>query len=146
MKKISIFKQATAFFVIVVASTVPFAPVAAQNAPGEDPVVLTNRIGLQMQFDGGVARSRPLNNGEMPASMRAKIARYEAMANAGITPGISTDADVTRETSSDGFQKTCIQEVGSTTAAVGAGASGRVVGGNNQQVVVLKGDLVNICK
>ena len=144
MKKTGFFNQATAIFGIVVASTLPLAPVSAQNAPGEDPVILTKRIGLQMQLDGGVARSKPLDNGEMPASMRAKVARYEAKANSGVAPGISTDADVTRETTSDGFQKTCVQAVGSTTTAAGAG--GRVISGNNQQVVVLKGDLVNICK
>ena len=144
MKTTGFFNQVAAIFGIVVASTGPFAPAAAQNAPGEDPVVLTKRIGLQMQLDGGAAKSRPLDNGEMPASMRAKVARFEAKANTGVALGISTDADVTRETTSDGFQKTCIQEVGSTTTT--GGASGRVIGGNNQQVVVLKGDLVNICK
>lgn len=144
MKKTSFFNQATAIFGIVVASTVPFAPVAAQNAPGEDPVILTKRIGLQMQLDGGAAKSKPLDNGEMPASMRAKVARFEAKANSGAAPGIYTDADVTRETTNDGFQKTCVQTVGSTSTAGGAG--GRVIGGNNQQVVVLKGDLVNVCK
>ena len=144
MNKNSFFNKATAIFGIVVASTAPFAPAAAQNAPGEDPVVLTKRIGLQMMLDGGAAKSRPLDNGEMPASMRAKVARYEATANSGVAPGISTDADVTRETTGDGFQKTCVQAVGSSTTAGGAG--GRVIGGNNQQVVVLKGDLVNICK
>lgn len=144
MKKNSFFNHRTAIFGIFVALIVPFKPVSAQNAPGEDPVILTKRIGLQMQLDGGAARSRPLDNSEMPASMRAKVARYEAKANSGVAPGISTDADVTRETTSDGFQKTCVQSVGSTTTAGGAG--GRVIGGNNQQVVVLKGDLVNVCK
>lgn len=144
MNKTGFFNQATAIFGCVVALTVPFAPVSAQNAPGEDPVILTKRIGLQMQLDGGAAKSRPLDNSEMPASMRAKVARFEAKANSGVAPGISTEADVSRETTSDGFQKTCIQEVGSTTTTGGAG--GRVIGGNNQQVVVLKGDLVNICK
>ena len=144
MTKLCILKQATTVFGFVVVLTVPFAPAAAQNAPGEDPVILTKRIGLQMQLDGGVARSKPLDNGEMPASMRAKVARYEAKANSGAAPGISTDADVVRETTSDGFQKTCVQAVGSTTTAAGPG--GKVINGNNQQVVVLKGDLVNICK
>ena len=144
MKKISVFKQASAIFGFVVASNVPLAPAVAQNAPGEDPATLTKKIGLQMMLDGGAAKSRPLDNGEMPASMRAKVARYEATANSGVASGISTDADVTRETTSDGFQKTCVQSVGSATTAGGAG--GRVIGGNNQQVVVLKGDLVNICR
>ena len=144
MKKTNFFKLETAIFGIVVVLTVPFVPVAAENAPGEDPVILTKRIGQQMMLDGGAAKSKPLDNSEMPASMRAKVARYEAKANSGSALGISTDADVTRETTSDGFQKTCIQEVGSTTTTGGAG--GRVIGSNNQQVVVLKGDLVNICK
>lgn len=144
MKTTGFFNQASAIFGIVVASSVPFALAAAQTAPGEDPVILTKRIGLQMQLDGGAAQSRPLDNAEMPASMRAKVARFEAKAISGVAHGISTDADVTRETISDGFQKTCVQAVGSSTTTGGAG--GRVIGGNNQQVVVLKGDLVNICK
>ena len=144
MKNTGFLNQTTAIFGIVVASTVHFGPAAAQNAPGEDPVILTKRIGLQMMLDGGAAKSRPLDNAEMPASMRAKVARYEATANSGVAHGISTDADVTRETTSDGFQKTCVQAVGSSTTTGGAG--GRVMSGNNQQVVVLKGDLVNICK
>ena len=70
MKKINVFKQASANFGIIVALTAPFAPAAAQNAPGEDPVILTKKIGLQMMLDGGAAKSRPLDNGEMPASIQ----------------------------------------------------------------------------
>ena len=45
-----------------------------------------------------------------------------------------------------GMQKTCVQEVGSNT--VSANTTGSAKYGPNQapQVVVLRGDLVNICK
>ena len=44
MKNTGFLNQTAAIFGIVVASTVPFGPAAAQNAPGEDPVILTKRI------------------------------------------------------------------------------------------------------
>jgi hypothetical protein len=119
----------------------------AQNAPGEDPVILTKRIAVQMLPLSGARPSAPLeaaNN--MPAWMKAKVARYEAKANSDQNGGISTDDDAVRSASSDGFRKTCIQEVGSATST-GLLAGGRqALPANNQQIVVLKGDLVNICK
>ncbi len=119
------------------------ASVRAQNAPGEDPVVLTNRISVQMLPMGGANASAPLNaqNG-MPAWMQAKVARFEAKANSEQGGDILTDSNATRSASSDGLKKTCIQEVGSNTAQA-PGKFGLV---NTQQIVVLKGDLVNICK
>lgn len=115
----------------------------AQNAPGEDPVVLTSRISVQMLPIGGANASAPLNaqNG-MPAWMQAKVARFEAKANSDQGSDILTDSNVTRSASSDGLKKTCIQEIGSNTAQ-GPGKFGLA---NTQQIVVLKGDLVNICK
>lgn len=119
----------------------------AQNAPGEDPVILTKRISVQMAPIGAARASSPLESmNNMPAWMKAKVARYEAKANSDQSNGISTDEDATRSASSDGFKKTCIQEVGSTTAATPApGTRGNTLS-SNQQIVVLKGDLVNICK
>jgi hypothetical protein len=119
----------------------------AQNAPGEDPVILTKRISVQMTPVGNARASSPLESmNSMPAWMKAKVARYEAKANSDQTNGISTNEDATRSASSDGFKKTCIQEVGSTTVA-SAASGGRQNGlSSNQQIVVLKGDLVNICK
>ena len=119
----------------------------AQNAPGEDPVILTKRISVQMLPLGGARASSPLESAtNMPAWMKAKVARYEAKANSSQTNDITTDEDAVRSASSDGFKKTCIQEVGSATSS-GLLAGGRqTLPGNNQQIVVLKGDLVNICK
>jgi hypothetical protein len=119
----------------------------SQNAPGEDPVILTKRISVQMLPLAGARPSSPLESAtSMPAWMKAKVARYEAKANSDQNGGISTDEDAVRSASSDGFRKTCIQEVGSATS-IGLPAGGRqTLPGNNQQIVVLKGDLVNICK
>lgn len=118
----------------------------AQNAPGEDPVILTKRITVQMMPARNAITSSPLNmQTDMPAWMKAKVARYEAKSNADQTSGFLTDADVTRSATSDGFKKTCLQEVGSASAA-GTAPGGKIGLGNNQQIVVLRGDLVNICK
>ena len=124
-----------------------FAPdiAHAQNAPGEDPVVLTKRVAIQLQPDRNPPRSKPLEQGAMPAWMRAKVARFEAKSNSDISAAFATDKDVTTEIKSDGFKKTCIQEVGSNTST-GTGQGGIKVGPGNQQIVVLRGDLINICK
>jgi hypothetical protein len=118
--------------------------VKAQGVPGEDPVILTKRVSTVQLPDSNRPKSTPLDNPEMPASLRAKVARFEAKANSDSTSGFSTDKDATRETSSDGFKKTCIQEVGSTSSPSGPNPANSPAG--NQQIVVLKGDLVNICK
>ena len=118
---------------------------AAQNLPGEDPVVLLHRVTNLELPDGGLTKSSPLNNAEMPASMRAKVARYEAKSKSNEGIDFSSDKDVKRETSTDGLKKTCIQEVGSNTVA-GAQQPRRPGQANTQQIVVLRGDLVNICK
>lgn len=117
----------------------------AQNAPGEDPVVLNKRIALQMLPTAGARASAPMETiNDMPAWLKAKVVRYEAKANSDLTTGIATDADVTRTASSDGLKKTCIQEVGSNTITQNAATTGGK--GGAPQIVVLKGDLVNICK
>ena len=118
----------------------------AQNPPGEDPVVLSKRIGVQMLPLGNARDSSQMSlPTELPASVKAKIARFEAKFNADqTTKGMSTDADVTQSATSDGLKKTCIQEVGSNTLPASAGGS--KVGPGNQQIVVLRGDLVNICR
>ena len=123
----------------------PSELVWAQIRPGEDPVILTKKVFTMQLPDGGVVKSKPLDSAEMPASLRAKVARFEAKSKSGETTGFSSDKDVRRETSSDGFKKTCIQDVGSNTAA-SPQQPGRPGLASNQQIVVLRGDLVNICK
>jgi hypothetical protein len=135
---------AEAFLIAALASSTVTA--WSQNAPGEDPVILNKRVTVQMLPIGGGKPSSPMQNGvDMPAWLKAKVARYEAKSNSEQTAGLLTDADVTRSASSDGFKKTCVQEVGSNTTAPTPGGGSRV-SPNNQQIVVLRGDLVNICK
>lgn len=121
-----------------------FVPsVWAQNVPGEDPVVLTKKIAVQMLPIGGARASAPMNpQTAMPAWMQAKVARFEAKANSEQSDDILTNSDVVRTANTDGLKKTCIQEVGSNTAQ----APGKFGLANTQQIVVLKGDLINICK
>lgn len=123
----------------------------AQRAPGEDPLRLTAPV----QFQGmpaPAARSGDLDaSEELSASLRAKILRFEAkaMAAEGLDSSIATDADVVASNSGNGLRRVCRQEVGSTTSGgIGrnptTGNGGRP--GSNQQIVVLRGDLVNICR
>lgn len=144
MKLLTHRQPATASLLGLAAASLLFSlPAIAQHAPGEDPVVLTQRVTVQMLPVGGARVSAAMNaQTGMPAWLQAKVARFEAKANAELSGSVMTDSDVIRSASSDGLKKTCIQEVGSNTAD----APGKFGFGNTQQVVVLKGDLVNICK
>ena len=114
-------------------------------APGEDtisisgfkPTALGNGSG-QAMVSGGLDP-----NGAVPAWLRAKVTRYTARAYAENTQGINTDNAVVQNAQSNGMSKTCVQEVGSNTVAAGAPKFGPKA---QTQIVVLRGDLVNICK
>jgi hypothetical protein len=113
---------------------------SAQSAPGEDPIQLHNKVSIQMLPMGGPPKSGSLNFAtDMPNWQKAKISRYEAKAFSANTEGILTEKDVINTASSDGFKTTCTQSIGSTSGNTGPGVK------PTQQVVVLRGDLVNIC-
>ena len=118
----------------------------AQLAPGEDPVYLNQKVVVNMLPINNAVRSTPLENSSgIPAWMDARIAKFQAKAYSLEATGIYTDSDVKTTTITDGFRKTCIQNVGSTIAA--ASNSNSKFGAMPQdQIVVLKGDLVNICR
>ena len=123
------------------------ASAQAQLPPGEDPLVLNRPVITQMMPTGGQRASSPLESlNPMSSSLKAKIVRFEAMASSASKEGILTDSDVVRSASSDGFKKTCVQEIGSNTALSNAAGGARPGFGNNDQIVVLKGDLINICR
>jgi hypothetical protein len=118
--------------------------VAAQNAPGTDPVRIESKVILQGLPNGPAPRSGNIGPpAEIPPWQRAKIARYEAKAFSGNRGNILTEKDVVNTNTTDGFKTTCTQSVGSNTAPAG------ITTGNgfkpNEQIVVLRGDLVNIC-
>lgn len=125
----------------------PLFGCAWAQAPGEDPVILTKKFTVQMQPTGAVTPSSNLEgNTSMPAWLRARIARYEAKAFSEDTSGVLTNNDVVTTANAQGMQKTCVQEVGSNTVASGTANTARYGTTAAPQVVVLRGDLVNICK
>lgn len=112
----------------------------AQNAPGEDPVVLDRKITIQMLPNGAAPRSGYISPpADMPAWQKARVARYEAKAFSGDPGDILTNKDVVSTATSDGFKTTCTQTIGSATVAT------TPAGSPKEQVVVLRGDLVNVC-
>ena len=118
----------------------------AQLAPGEDPVYLKEKVVVNMLPINNTMRSTPLQNSTgVPAWMEARIAKFQAKAYSIDTTGIYTDSDVKITTITDGFRKTCIQDVGSTVAAA-SNSAGKFGAMPQDQIVVLKGDLVNICR
>ncbi len=116
-------------------------------APGEDPIVLNNTALPQGLTQAGSANaSSDAGRKLLPARMKAKMARYQARAFRDDIDDIYSDNDVVRSASADGLKKVCVQEVGSNTLAPANGPSGRYGPQPRQQVVVLRGDLVNVCK
>lgn len=128
---------------------VGWGPWSAQAAPGEDTIRLSAPVQFTSMPGPAAAKSGNLDGAyDLPAWMKARMSRYTAkaystQANDGT---IYTDSDVVTTTYAEGFRKTCVQEVGSNTAA-NDGALGTRYGPNQrEQVVVLRGDLINICK
>ncbi len=118
----------------------------AQPAPGEDPMVLNQRLQRTMvPLQTGV---QPVQSSiqELPAWMDAKLARFQAKAFATDTSGVLTDEDVITRTTREGVRKVCVQDIASnSTANTGSGAQ-RFGPKPDAQIVVLRGDLVNICR
>jgi hypothetical protein len=119
----------------------------AQAVPGEDPVQL-GRVSYMAFPTAAATRSGSLDPAlDLPAWLRAKVSRYEAQSFTENPMGMSTDSDIVTTTRSEGTRKTCVQEVGSSTTMLRPGSSSQVTqANNNTQVVVLRGDLVNVCR
>jgi hypothetical protein len=119
--------------------------VFAQNAPGEDPITLLK----QTKFDARPTAASPQSTGldplfGLPGWLHARVSRYEARAYSDVVGNVLTDNDVVTTASAQGLKKVCVQEVGSTASdTTGFGKYGPK---GAPQIVVLKGDLVNICK
>ena len=117
----------------------------AQPAPGEDPVVLQGRVSYNMlPLNNAMRSSAMMPEIQTPSWLQGKIARLQAKAYGADATGVLTDEDVVTSQNTIGLRRTCIQDVGS---AVQSGlSSGRYGPQNDPQVVVLRGDLVNICR
>ncbi|MFT4196200.1 hypothetical protein [Ottowia sp.] len=114
----------------------------AWAAPGEDPVNITGRVSYLQLPTAPSAKSTDITyRKDLPDDMQAKIARYTAKAYSADIGDIQTEKDVVQSVQTQAGKVTCVQSVGSVTAP-----STGVSMGSNQQVVVLRGDLVNLCK
>ena len=123
----------------------------AQRAPGSDPIVLGAKVNYLALPVAPVKPSESLHLGTgIPSFLQAKIARYEAKAFSQLDGGdgtVYTERDVVSRQTGNALQRTCTTEVASNTIVPGAGPSGRYgpgVGGD--QIAVLRGDVVTICK
>jgi len=124
---------------------------SAQGAPGSDPIVLQGRVSYLELPTVAPARSKEIDRAiSMPPRIQAKVNRYEAKAFAaleGADGTIQSGQDVISTASGNALERNCTQSLASTSAAASAGPSGRYgVGSAADQVVVLRGDLVNICR
>lgn len=112
---------------------------ASWAAPGEDTIQLQQPVEYLQLPIGGTAKSQSLDsNTGIPTGLKAKIVRYEAKTFTERTDGIYTDSDVKRTVTTQANRKTCIQDVGSNV--------GSKIGPTKDQVVVLRGDLINVCR
>lgn len=119
---------------------------AQAQAPGEDPVILKGKLSVQMQATGPAPKSGNIDyTTGMPSWMRARVTRYEAKAASADTTGILTDNDVVSTATAEGLQRTCVQEIGSRTLSSSTPGN-KNAPNQSSQVVVLRGDVVNICK
>ena len=136
-------------YVLMATAVCLSAPICAlAQAPGEDPIVLTKEVKVQMLPLNQTKTSGQINytNG-IPAWQQAKLSRYTATAFSADTTGIYTEKDVVQTVKTQGAKVTCSQSVGSNvqgTTPAGAAAKGQL-GASGDQVVVLRGDLVNVC-
>lgn len=133
------------FEILFLAASIYFPiGVFAQNAPGEDPITLSK----QTKFDARPTASSQQSTGldplfGLPGWLNARVTRYTARAYSDQAGDVLTENDAVTTASAQGLKKVCVQEVGSSSSESGFGKYGPK---GAAQIVVLKGDLVNICK
>ena len=116
--------------------------------PWEDPISLDRPVHYLKLPNYATQKSTTLQKADgMPASLRAKVARYQAKAKSAMNGDgtIYTEKDVISKSSGNALHRTCVQEVASNTYATTPGAP-VAKKGQGDQIVVLRGDVINICK
>lgn len=115
-------------------------PLLAVSAPGEDPVTINGRVTYLQLPTAPAARSGNLEfRKDIPDEMAAKVSRYTAKAFSPNLGNIKTEKDVVQSVRTNATQTTCYQTIASTS---GAGSQGMK---DNEQIVVLRGDVINVC-
>lgn len=118
-------------------------------APGEDTIQLNGPVRYQLMPTRPQVQSGGMDGPtDIPAWMRARMNRYVAKAYSATADDgtIYTDNDVITTVQTDGFQKTCTQEVGASAIPASDSLGTRYGPQSQEQVVVLRGDLVNVCR
>ena len=120
------------------------AATCALAAPGEDPVHINAQVRyLQMPTAPRFISSGIVYKTGMPDDAKAKIAHYVAKSFSANTTGILTEKDVVSSVQTNSLGGvTCVQTV-QPGAPSAPSAPGATMG--QDQVVVIRGDLVNIC-
>ena len=132
-------KSASAMGKLIVVMLVG-ATTCALAAPGEDPVHINGKVSyLQMPTAPRSLSSGIVYKTGMPDDAKAKIAHYVAKSFSADTTGILTEKNAVSSVQTNSLGGvTCVQTV--QPSAPGAGATM-----GQDQVVVIRGDLVNIC-
>ena len=114
----------------------------AQDAPGEDNIVLTKKVNLNsIPLNSSANSSKALENTETPAWLDAKMARLQARAYSADSSGILTEENINTRVYTQGFRKTCIQ-----TLSTASNSTAKYGPDSEPMAVVLRGDLVNFCR
>lgn len=141
---------ARAWFLILAITATGTLPVSlAHGAPGEDTIVLRGPVKYVAMPTAPQPRSNPMDGAsDIPAWMKARMSRYIAKAYSATADDgtIYTDSDVVTSVQTEGLRKTCVQEVGSNTTAASDRLGTRYGPKAQEQVVVLRGDLINVCR
>jgi hypothetical protein len=110
------------------------------QVPGEDPVVLQKKQLIQMLPLGNAPTSTaPVFRTDLPDWQRAKTSKYQAKAFNIEKGSVMTGEDVINTANDNGAKTSCTQSIASNVVPKGATLQGK------DQIVVLRGDLVNIC-
>ncbi len=131
------------------AMTYPVSSVAQiMGAPGEDNIVISRKMSPAMGPAMSAPRSTPMTPMPVtPAWLEAKVARLEAKAWGFDAGKLVADKNLLAAASSDGMRKVCIQDIGSSiTTSNDTGRGSSLLPSSEPQIVVLKGDFVNICR
>lgn len=118
---------------------------AHAQAPGQDTIVLKTAPAVSTGSGSPERTGKGLDaKQDMSISLKAKIARYTALSMSKGEEGKAIQTAEQRAESS-GFNKTCVQDIASNPASGGLG-SGRYGPRAQDQVVVLRGDFINVCR
>lgn len=125
---------------IAITVAIATSPIAsAAGAPGEDPITIrpgTNPLAGLLGARTPDVPSVPLDQrtGTSPGS-RARVARFEATAFS-IDEQIDGAASTVRQAAGDGLRTVCVTEI----------AGGTATGPRGDQIVVIRGNVINVCR